>query len=99
MESVHPRYGSVNVSGRCSEQEGRRSTTSNVTEPDIYVAGAEDALLSERMRSRLRYYFMNPLEKWEARRQFPYKLTLQLIKIFLVTLQVSVFVRFPVGMD
>lgn len=31
----------------------------------------------ERMKRKLQFFFMNPIEKWQARRQFPYKFVLQ----------------------
>jgi mucolipin len=42
----------------------------------------------ERMRRKLRFFFMNPIEKWQAKRRFPYKFVVQVIKIILVTVQV-----------
>jgi hypothetical protein len=40
------------------------------------------------MRRKLRFFFMNPIEKWQARRKFPYKFFVQVVKIILVTVQV-----------
>lgn len=34
----------------------------------------------ERMRRKLQFYFMNPIEKWQARRKFPYKFVVQVCK-------------------
>lgn len=31
----------------------------------------------DRMRRKLQFYFMNPIEKWQARRKFPYKFVVQ----------------------
>lgn len=31
----------------------------------------------ECMRRKLQFYFMNPIEKWQARRKFPYKFVVQ----------------------
>lgn len=45
----------------------------------------------ESMRRKLRFFFMNPVEKWKARRQFPWKLLLQIIKIVVVTVQLVLF--------
>lgn len=42
----------------------------------------------DRMRRKLRFFFMNPIEKWQARRKFPYKFFVQVVKIILVTVQV-----------
>lgn len=45
----------------------------------------------ERMRRKLQFFFMNPIEKWQARRKFPYKFVVQVIKIILVTMQLCLF--------
>ena len=45
-------------------------------------------LSEEKMRRKLRFFFMNPIEKWQAKRRFPYKFVVQVIKIILVTVQV-----------
>lgn len=50
------------------------------------IAYAED-----KMRRKLRFFFMNPVEKWQARRKFPYKFIVQVIKIILVTVQLCLF--------
>lgn len=41
------------------------------------------------LRRRLKYYFMNPCEKYQARRRKPWKLMLQILKIALITAQVK----------
>jgi len=43
------------------------------------------------MRRKLRFFFMNPIEKWQAKRRFPYKFIVQVIKIILVTVQLCLF--------
>lgn len=45
----------------------------------------------QRMRRKLFFFFMNPIEKWQTRRRFPYKFLVQLIKIVLVTMQLCLF--------
>ena len=45
----------------------------------------------ESLRRRLAFFFLDPVQKWHARKQIPYKLLLQFIKIFLVTSQVVVY--------
>ncbi|XP_014226683.1 mucolipin-3-like [Trichogramma pretiosum] len=47
--------------------------------------------LEDKMRRRLRFFFMNPIEKWQAKRRFPYKFLVQVIKIILVTVQLCLF--------
>lgn len=43
------------------------------------------------MRRRLVFFFMNPIEKWQVRRRFPFKFVVQLVKILLVTMQLCLF--------
>lgn len=45
----------------------------------------------EKMRRKLKFFFMNPIEKWQAKRRFPYKFIVQVIKILLVTVQLCLF--------
>lgn len=48
-------------------------------------------LTEERLRKKLQFHFMNPIEKWKAKRRYPFKFIVQLIKIVLVTLQLSLY--------
>ncbi|ELU05297.1 hypothetical protein CAPTEDRAFT_136028 [Capitella teleta] len=43
------------------------------------------------LRRKLKFFFMNPCEKWRAKRRFPWKMVLQLVKIFFVTAQLALF--------
>lgn len=52
---------------------------------------ADTPHLEERMRRRLQYFFMNPCQKYKAKKRKPYKLLLQIIKIALVTSQLCIF--------
>ncbi|PAA92221.1 hypothetical protein BOX15_Mlig003171g4 [Macrostomum lignano] len=45
----------------------------------------------DRMRRRLKYFFMTPCEKYQAKGRLPLKLLLQLLKVLLVTMQLYVF--------
>ncbi|XP_078075132.1 mucolipin-2-like [Mustelus asterias] len=44
-----------------------------------------------RLREDLNYFFMSPCEKYRARRQLPWKLCLQVLKIVMVTTQLIAF--------
>ncbi|KAI0221993.1 Mucolipin-3 [Lamellibrachia satsuma] len=44
--------------------------------------------IEDRLRRRLKYFFMDPCQKWKAKRKFPWKLVLQIVKIVLVTIQI-----------
>lgn len=48
----------------------------------------EDMDNVEHLRRRIKYYFMNPCEKYHARGRKPWKLILQIIKIAIITIQV-----------
>ncbi|XP_054836650.1 mucolipin-2 isoform X3 [Eublepharis macularius] len=43
------------------------------------------------LKEDLKFYFMNPCEKFRARRQIPWKLGLQILKIVMVTTQLILF--------
>ncbi|XP_008297883.1 mucolipin-3 [Stegastes partitus] len=45
----------------------------------------------ERLRRKIKYYFMNPCEKYHARGRKPWKLTLQIVKIAIITIQLVSF--------
>ncbi|XP_046652734.1 mucolipin-3-like [Daphnia pulicaria] len=48
----------------------------------------------ERLKRRLRFFFLNPVQKWAATRRFPFKLFTQIIKIIFVTVQLCLFASF-----
>ncbi|KAK3561797.1 hypothetical protein QTP86_014377, partial [Hemibagrus guttatus] len=50
-----------------------------------------DQTMEESLRDDLRYYFMSPCEKYRARRQLPWKLTVQILKIIMITTQLILF--------
>uniref|UniRef100_H9GQA3 Mucolipin TRP cation channel 2 n=1 Tax=Anolis carolinensis TaxID=28377 RepID=H9GQA3_ANOCA len=60
-------------------------TRSMMTQPD------EDCKEEQLLRQDLKFYFMNPCEKYRARRQIPWKLGLQILKIVMVTTQLILF--------
>lgn len=47
-----------------------------------------DSNTVEDFRQKLKYFFMNPCEKYRARGRKPWKLMLQIIKIITITAQV-----------
>lgn len=71
------------------------SSTAILTAPQTSASTIQlspmSTLNEERMRRKLQFFFMNPIEKWQARRRFPYKFVVQLIKIVLVTMQLCLF--------
>ncbi|XP_044762134.1 mucolipin-3-like [Coccinella septempunctata] len=75
-----------------TSQEVRREEYQDISVEDCIHSISTSSLLTEdRLRKRLQFYFMNPIEKWIARRRIPYKFIIQLIKIVLVTLQLSLY--------
>lgn len=53
------------------------------------MASLDSEVKEERLREDLKFYFMSPCEKYRARRQIPWKLGLQILKIVMVTTQVT----------
>ncbi|XP_051021504.1 mucolipin-2 [Acomys russatus] len=58
------------------------------------MASLDSEVKEEWLREDLKFYFMSPCEKYRARRQIPWKLGLQILKIVMVTTQL---VRFGLG--
>ncbi|XP_076431234.1 mucolipin-3 isoform X2 [Peromyscus maniculatus bairdii] len=48
---------------------------------------SEELLLEDQMRRKLKFFFMNPCEKFWARGRKPWKLAIQILKIAMVTVQ------------
>lgn len=44
--------------------------------------------LREVMKTKIKYHYMNPFQKFRARRRKPWKLVVQIVKIVLITFQV-----------
>lgn len=53
------------------------------------MAHLDSEVKEECLREDLRFYFMNPCEKFRARQQIPWKMGLQILKIVMVTTQVN----------
>lgn len=49
---------------------------------------SQESAVVEDFRRRLKYFFMNPCEKYRARGRKPWKLMLQILKIAMITFQV-----------
>ena len=60
---------------------------SDIIDPSPHVSEADHG---DQLRRRLKYFFMNPCEKYRAKRKVPWKLILQLVKVVLVTIQVYI---------
>ncbi|XP_071777844.2 mucolipin-3-like [Centroberyx gerrardi] len=64
------------LNGHCSWSDAKQSAESKVV---------------ENFRRRLKYFFMNPCEKYRARGRKPWKLMLQILKIAIITIQLVSF--------
>ncbi|XP_064120479.1 mucolipin-3-like isoform X3 [Macrobrachium nipponense] len=74
-------------SGDSGESDSDGSSTPKPTTARL------NSITANRMRRRLKFFFMNPVEKWHARRRFPWKLMLQIIKIVVITAQLCLFAQ------
>ncbi|XP_023943462.1 mucolipin-3 [Bicyclus anynana] len=76
------------------KEERSNASNQNTSQDHTSWSAPNSSTLSqveEKMRRKLQFFFMNPIEKWRAKRKFPYKFVVQLIKIVLVTLQLCLF--------
>lgn len=74
----------VVISSCSSHEEENRYTFNQQNSP------TEQLLLEDMMRRKLKFFFMNPCEKFWARGRKPWKLAIQILKIAMVTIQVSI---------
>lgn len=51
-------------------------------------ASSRDVVKDQSLRDDLKFYFMNPCEKYKARQHIPWKLGVQILKIVMITAQV-----------
>ncbi|CAH0546457.1 unnamed protein product [Brassicogethes aeneus] len=70
------------------ESEDERSV---ITHQRCCHNSTKSLLTEDRMRRKLQFFFMNPIEKFQAKKRFPYKFVVQVIKIILVTMQLCLF--------
>lgn len=93
MEGVSSSPEDHSCSDGEEERKTQRNTPGNHTSQGLAqgTSSASGSQLEEKMRRKLQFFFMNPIEKWQAKRKFPYKFVVQLIKIVLVTFQLCLF--------
>ncbi|KAF4793095.1 hypothetical protein TURU_114851 [Turdus rufiventris] len=75
----------VTVSG-CSAHDDE-----NLCSYKRHSSVSQEGLLEDQLRRKLKFFFMNPCEKFWARGRKPWKLGIQLLKIVMVTVQLVVF--------
>lgn len=51
-------------------------------------AVSQDHIKDETLKDDLKFYLMNPCEKYRARRHIPWKMGVQILKIVMITTQV-----------
>ncbi|XP_021111098.1 mucolipin-3 isoform X2 [Heterocephalus glaber] len=74
------------VISSCSSQEEENRYTLNQN-----ASLSEELLLEDQMRRKLKFFFMNPCEKFWARGRKPWKFAIQILKIATVTIQLVLF--------
>uniref|UniRef100_A0A914UPK4 Mucolipin extracytosolic domain-containing protein n=1 Tax=Plectus sambesii TaxID=2011161 RepID=A0A914UPK4_9BILA len=79
-------------------EEHAVSSTATALDSDAEHADRDDLtpaqrLSGDRLRRDLIFFFMNPMQKWRVRKQLPFKLALQVIKIVIVTAQLTMFAQ------
>jgi len=92
VDSVNARRNSGSYGGAYESDEdvafkGRNSSQSGYERLPNSASFPEE----EKIKRKLKFYFMNPADKYYATRQLPWKLCLQILKVFLVTAQLWIF--------
>ncbi|XP_027729769.1 mucolipin-3 [Vombatus ursinus] len=73
------------VSSCISQEDDSRYNTKQ------HTSISQELLLEDQMRRKLKFFFMNPCEKFWARGRKPWKLVIQILKIAMVTIQLVFF--------
>jgi len=56
--------------------------------------GGSGSSEEEKIKRKLKFFFLNPVEKYYATRKLPWKLCLQILKVFIVTVQLWIFAEY-----
>lgn len=75
---------------------GLEDSLGEVQTPEELRSGLDTGNIIERpqistrdvMKTKIRYHYMNPFQKFRARRRKPWKLVVQIVKVVLITIQV-----------
>jgi hypothetical protein len=84
------RKGSGSFKG--AEESVFRGVQSDLPGQDMLQSGCgPGSPEEEKIKSKLKFFFLNPVEKYYATRKLPWKLCVQILKVFLVTVQLWIF--------
>lgn len=81
----------TNFTRRSTQGGYGEGTTANSDDESEHIDDLIYRTYEAGMREKLTFFFMNPVEKWRIRQKIPYKLGLQIVKIFVVTFQLWLF--------
>ena len=73
-----------------NELDGDRILEESLRE-DTFSGFDERLIEEESLKRKLKFFYMNPIEKWNSKRKFPFKLLILIVKIILVTIQLCYF--------
>lgn len=71
-----------------NEQQAQNDTSSSFDGSEAMASLQSSPSQREIMKTKIKYHYMNPIQKFRARRRKPWKLVVQIVKVFLVTIQV-----------
>ncbi|XP_021353880.1 mucolipin-3-like isoform X2 [Mizuhopecten yessoensis] len=73
-------------------KENDEGTAEEHSRPELRrVSSYYTPYLEDRLRRKLKFYFMGPHEKFKAKKKCPWKMLLQILKIIIVTIQLVIF--------
>lgn len=67
---------------------GFEGSLGGVQTPEELRSGRPQISTRDVMKTKIRYHYMNPFQKFRARRRKPWKLLVQIVKVVLITIQV-----------
>ena len=91
LETEQPIMDDLTDTSRGEGEHGnsRTETTESATKETRSGRSRREPNEEEIMRTKIKYHFMNPYQKYRARGRKPWKLLIQIFKIIIVTTQVQ----------
>jgi len=90
-ERIRNGSGSFKGADESDEEIVFRGDSHNISGYERLQSGSSE---EEKIKRKLKFFFLNPVEKYYATRKLPWKLCMQILKVFLVTIQLWIFAEY-----
>ncbi|XP_067130928.1 mucolipin-3-like [Centruroides vittatus] len=87
----------MNESSRLLDDQENRRCSYGSNNPQTFISSQTESndvvyqQVQNKLKNKLKYFLMNPIEKWRTKGKIPWKLGLQVVKIIIITVQLGLF--------